>query len=442
VETSDDRNRATRKQVVARPGISVPSAWIVAVVAAATGTGIGAATAALRSQGVPWQVGGFRPGDGGMTSRGPGGATGSVEVAETVHAFGTVGTGGSGSHDFVVTNAGPGPLRLTRGATSCTCTIADFEPDDATPEGTPERGGDGTTKVVPPGESTRVTLQWKGRGPGGPFRQQATILTDDPRRPEVVFVVEGVVVPTWKAVPETLLFSQVSATAGETATVRIFTFGVKPPHVVRAAVERSGGEQPPGESPAEASPSDPFTVTARPLDAAEITTEPAATGGLLATVSARAGLPLGAFRALLTLTVQMPDEVVIEVPIEGSVSGDLSVVAANWDRTRQALLLGTVSGKQGFRTQAFLTVRGPHRDTIQPTVREVVPDTLAVTVGTAQAVGTGSVVRIPLDIAILPGSRPANHLCSELGPAGRIVLDTGHPDSPTLTIPVCIAIGP
>jgi hypothetical protein len=50
---------------------------------------------------------------------------------------------------------------------------------------------------------------------------------------------------------------------------------------------------------------------------AEITTETAATGGLLATVTARAGLPLGPFRALLTLTLKMPDEVVIEVPIGG-----------------------------------------------------------------------------------------------------------------------------
>jgi hypothetical protein len=45
-------------------------------------------------------------------------------------------------------------------------------------------------------------------------------------------------------------------------------------------------------------------------------------------------------------------------------------------------------------------------------------------------------------VVIPAGSRAANHLCSEQGPAGRIVLDTGHPDSPTLDIPVCVAIGP
>jgi len=51
-------------------------------------------------------------------------------------------------------------------------------------------------------------------------------------------------------------------------------------------------------------------------------------------------------------------------------------------------------------------------------------------------------VRIPIDIEIPSGSRVVNHLCSQQGPAGRIVLDTGHPDSPELTIPVCVAIGP
>jgi len=403
--------------------ISVPSAWIVAATAAAVGTGMGAGVAIVRSQATPGQLGGFRLGtaDAGMRS----GPTGSIAVAETVHDFGVVGVGGSGAHDFVVTNVGAGPLRLTRGATSCTCTIADFEHDDpASPD-----AADRATKVVPPGDSTRVTLQWKGRGPGGRFRQQATILTDDPRRPEIVFVVEGTAVPTWKAVPETLLLSRVSPTAGDTATVRVFTFGDAAPRVEHARIDHPQADA-------------CFTVTTSPLDPAEVEAEPAASGGVLVTVAIRPGLPLGAFNAVLLLTVAIPEELTIEVPVAGSVTGDLSVVAPTWDRNRQALMLGTVSGRQGLRTRAFLMARGPDRDAVRPTVREVVPATLEVTVGAGVAVGTGGVRRIPLEITVPPGSRPVNHLCSEVGPAGRIVLDTGHPHSPTLTIPVCIAIGP
>jgi hypothetical protein len=113
-----------------------------------------------------------------------------------------------------------------------------------------------------------------------------------------------------------------------------------------------------------------------------------------------------------------------------------------WDSSRQALLLGTVSGKAGLRTRVFLTAKGPHRNSVRPTVREVVPEALQVTIGDGSPIGTGGAVRIPIDIVIPPGSRAVNHLCSQQGPAGRIVLATGHPDSPEFTIPVCVAVGP
>ena len=59
-----------------------------------------------------------------------------------------------------------------------------------------------------------------------------------------------------------------------------------------------------------------------------------------------------------------------------------------------------------------------------------------------EPLGTGGAIRIPIDIVIPPDSRAVNHLCSQQGPAGRIVLATGHPDSPEFTIPVCVAVGP
>jgi hypothetical protein len=52
------------------------------------------------------------------------------------------------------------------------------------------------------------------------------------------------------------------------------------------------------------------------------------------------------------------------------------------------------------------------------------------------------VVRVPVTIVIPAGSRPVNHLCTDQAKPGSIVLDTGHPDTPELTIPVCVAIGP
>jgi hypothetical protein len=138
----------------------------------------------------------------------------------------------------------------------------------------------------------------------------------------------------------------------------------------------------------------------------------------------------------------MPEPTTAEIFLEGSVGGDLVLLGPGWDSSRQMLVLGAVSGKTGHRSQLFLTARGTHRDSVKPVVREVVPDSLQVTIGAAGDIGAGAVVRLPIEIVIPPGSRPANHLCSQQGPAGRIVLETGHPDTPVLTIPVCVAIGP
>jgi hypothetical protein len=178
------------------------------------------------------------------------------------------------------------------------------------------------------------------------------------------------------------------------------------------------------------------------LSAEEIAGETGATGGFRLTVDLKPGLPIGPLKRMVRVSFTVPEPLVAEVPLEGTVGGDLVMAGPGWDSSRQALLLGTVSGKTGLRTRVFLTAKGPHRDSVRPTIREVVPESLQVTIGDGTPIGTGGAVRIPIDIVIPPDSRAVNHLCSQQGPAGRIVLATGHPDSPEFTIPVCVAVGP
>nr|MCS5617100.1 hypothetical protein [Pirellulales bacterium] len=159
-------------------------------------------------------------------------------------------------------------------------------------------------------------------------------------------------------------------------------------------------------------------------------------------VSIRPGLPLGRLRETLSVRFTMPEEVTAEIPVEGTVGGDLVLVGPGWDSSRQALMLGTVSSRKGLRRRIFLTAKGPDRESVKPRVEETVPESLEVSIGEGKPIGDGAVLRIPIDLVIPPGSRPVNHICSEQGPAGRIVLATGHPESPTLSIPVCVAVGP
>ncbi|MFM7136573.1 MAG: DUF1573 domain-containing protein [Planctomycetota bacterium] len=393
-----------------------PSAWLVAVAALAVGSLVGAGGAALRATLTPWRIGDLAPVVGEVPAGAP-----RAEVPETRHEFGRIGTGAEGSHRFAIRNTGGGPLTLSRGHSSCTCTVSDF---DRTEEDAAE-----ATKVVPAGEATVVTVTWKGKPPGGPFRQQVTVLTDDPRRPEIALVVEGTVVPTWRAVPESIVLANLSASGGQQAATTVYTFGPEPPAVKEVTIDHPQAAE-------------FFSLATAALSAEEIAAEPGASGGFRIEVAIRPGLPLGRLRQTISATFTMPEEITATVPLEGNVGGDLVLAGPGWDSSRQALVLGTVSGKAGLRTRIFLTAKGPHRDRIQPTVEETVPAALQVTVGPGSPVGTGGAVRIPLEIVIPSGSRGANHMCSEQGPAGRIVLATGHPDSPTLSIPVCVAIGP
>lgn len=393
-----------------------PQAWQVAAFALVVGGTVGVGTAVLDAALRPWQIGGFRPGAARSLAPRP-----RAEADTTLHAFGSVGTGAKGSHVFTIRNVGDGPLTLTPGASSCSCTIGEI--GGATGSGPEARA------VVPPGGSAPVTVQWTGKGPGGPFRQQVTILTDDPRRPEIPLVVEGTVMPTWKAVPEALVLPGITVGGGARGGVTVFTFGTTSPTVTSATID--------GDDAARL-----FGVTTEPAPAAAVAAESGATGGFRVDVEVRPGLPLGRLRRMITVTFDMEGEVVAEIPLDGDVGGDLVLAGPGWDTGRQALMLGTVSGKAGLTTQLFITAKGPHAAAVRPVVRATVPGSLAVRVGEPRPVGSGGSLRIPLEIAIAPGSGPVNHLCSESGPPGKIELDTGHPDLPSLTIPVCVSIGP
>lgn len=396
--------------------LKAPGAWTVAVVAAMTGSLLGAGSALLQASVVPWRIGEFV-----AISETVAGDAPRVEVAETIHAFGTIGTGTSGSHRFEIRNVGERPLTLSRGSSSCSCTVSDFDVADG--------ASADSTKVVPPGESTFVTVKWQGKPPGGPFRQQVTIVTDDPRRPEVVFAVEGTVVPTWLAVPESLSLDQFSTSSRQRISATIYTYGKEPPDVREVVIDGPGADR-------------FFAITTTGLSAGELAAQPEATGGFRIDVDVKPGLPIGPLRRTISARLTMPDEVTASLPLQGNVSGDIGLAGPGWDASRQTLLLGTVSSRTGFKRKIFLTAKGSHRDLVRPVVREVVPGSLTVTVGEGAAIGAGNVLRFPIDLEVPPGSRPANHLCSEQGPAGRIVLETGHPDAPIVSIPVCIAIGP
>ncbi|NDC63509.1 MAG: DUF1573 domain-containing protein, partial [Planctomycetia bacterium] len=101
----------------------MPKARTVAGVALIAGTVLGGVTAALESAARPWRIGDHEP----VATAALHGDIPRVEVPEPVHRFGTVGKGATGAHEFEIHNDGSAPLHVTRGATSCSCTVSEFE---------------------------------------------------------------------------------------------------------------------------------------------------------------------------------------------------------------------------------------------------------------------------------------------------------------------------
>ena len=103
--------------------LRTPSAWTVAAFAILVGAILGSGTAMLESLARPFRIGDFAPDAIGVKD----GPLPVVDASEIMHDFGSVGVGATGFHEFVVGNSGRAALVLTRGATSCTCTVSDFE---------------------------------------------------------------------------------------------------------------------------------------------------------------------------------------------------------------------------------------------------------------------------------------------------------------------------
>ncbi|TWT38845.1 DUF1573 domain-containing protein [Blastopirellula retiformator] len=130
-----------------------------------------------------------------------------VSIEQDTFNFGAMERFEESSHVFVIKNEGDAPLQLTIGSSSCSCTIANRESDEA----------------IPPGGSTEIKLDWEIKFKSGPFRQSASILTNDPDRPQFDLVVEGVIASYVAAYPEKLIISSIPLGNSERHDVIIYS---------------------------------------------------------------------------------------------------------------------------------------------------------------------------------------------------------------------------
>ncbi|HTQ39161.1 MAG TPA: DUF1573 domain-containing protein [Pirellulales bacterium] len=334
-----------------------------------------------------------------------------VVADEEEYKFGSMERESLKTHVFTIRNEGHSPLSLHKGASTCRCTKFEL-----------------AGETVKPGESTTVTIEWKARDvQPGPFRQSATIETNDPARPELTFTISGDVTNSYRMTPTSLAFSSISAGEPQTAEVHIFSY-------------RPGQLEVVGHEFTETSTADKFEFQAVPMPASVLHDEKDAQSGVVLHITVKPGLPLGAFRQKIQIRLNLAEDP-IELPIEGNTISDVVIAGRGWDDDHSLLTLGTVSGREGIKTELFIVAHGTHRKDLHPTIKQVTPDDLKVTLGEPLG-GTGDTpMRLPVMLEIPPGSRPALHLGGEEGKLGEVLIGTDLPEAKTIRILVRFDVG-
>jgi len=375
------------------------------------GIALGAGVAVWRIQVAPWDPTldkGNRPTATALPSTGE--PVPKVVVDQTEFDFGTLDLQEKRSHQFTFANAGNAPLTLGRGGTSCRCTLSELEKEQ-----------------IPPGESTKVTVSLEPTEKPGPFQQTARILTNDPAQPQITLTISGKITAALRASPAELVFTQVSSGEPSISTVRLLGYLDQPLKIL-------------GHKWSDPSIGKYFAVEFQPLSAGDFKDDPLAKSGVLARITVKPGLPQGPFLQRIVLQTNLGSPAELTLPVQGTVGSDIAIVGHGWDTESGTLNLGAVRSSAGRQARLILVVRGPHRKEVKFKPITAVPGLLKVRLGATSEINNGAVVQTPLIIDIPPGSPPANHLGSQQGQLGEIVIETTHPQVHKLRILVRFAV--
>lgn len=331
-----------------------------------------------------------------------------VQVDEPRHDFGSMQRGTSKSHRFIVKNVGQAPLTLRVGQTTCKCTL-----------------GEVTHDAVPPGGSTTVTLEWKALTDNGPFRQSATLTTNDPLASSIELSIEGQVTEATNVSPSEFLFDKLSV--GETKSAEVILMAMLQDELTVNEAKIS-----------EDTSSELFDVKIEPVEKSKLP-NPLAKQGVKITVTAKPGLPVGRLYQWLSLHTNLDEAQTIDIPLVGRVVGDISVHGIAWNEEAGVLVLGKVKSSEGKRQRLNIVVRGPDAAAVALEVQSHDPAELKATIG-AQKVLNDALVHFPVEIEVPAGTRPMVRFGTAQGDEGRIVLKTTHPNIKELVLGVRFAV--
>jgi hypothetical protein len=333
-------------------------------------------------------------------------------IKDTEFEFGRMEVGEERVHDFVIHNEGEAPLLLTKGPTTCQCTVSDLE-----------------TGQIEAGGSARITLKWKPVAQAEQFSKGAEIRTNDPDHRSIQLRVVGIVAPRLLVFPEgtwespDLLEREPTVVNGS-----IFSPVADEFHVVSL---ESGTPL--------------ITAESLPMDKRQLE-EKHALSGYSISVSVSPDVPIGPFSFPLKIKTDLPgrksdgtfgDAMGPEVLITGHRRGPIRIVGgANWDEKSMTVIMGSFDAKAGKKLTLPVFVHGAGaKDFRLLESPECDPQALQVTLVPVET-SQGKQGRFLLTLEYPAGAPRVSHHKEN---PGKVRLHTNLPGAPEINLSVWLA---
>ncbi|MGE3315733.1 MAG: DUF1573 domain-containing protein [Planctomycetaceae bacterium] len=319
-------------------------------------------------------------------------------IAQQEFDFGSMAKDEERKHIFRIKNEGTVPLKLSKGSTTCKCTISNLP-----------------TRELAPGGTVEIEISWTPRELDNNFRKEARIQTNDPDNAEIKLKVFGKVVQEFIVAPshEWNFGNVAENTPAEVVTT-----------ISSALVDKFQIKSIESSHPN-------LTSVATPLNEEKLKLFGAKSGYEFKSTIAP-GIPVGAYDQKLKLLTDLPGDKTISIAVKAFRAGPLRFLparGASFASERMSLNMGRFLAKEGKTATLPIFVQGLKED-FKITELKADPDFLEVTLtgDTAEELSRRAYqlkFHVPPDKPIM--SKTA-------GNPARLTIKTNHPDAAEIVI--------
>ncbi|MCA9121327.1 MAG: DUF1573 domain-containing protein [Planctomycetaceae bacterium] len=338
----------------------------------------------------------------------------AILVGDASNDFGVLHKDQSKSYSFTVRNDGDADLHIEKQTVSCSmCVQTTFE-----------------TAKVRPGEEVKIPVTLTARKPGPELSEALEVRTNDPSHDVIRFELIAYVSEAAGASVSELALGTVSTDQGTNATFRVYGFNEQPLEILECKMQ--AGDR-----------TEFFDWQISDLSPEAVKEgQRHAVFGKEVKVQVKPGLPVGPVDQNFTIVARSGEEVIINLPVSGRVTGDVSIIGGSTFSPENSLLsIGRLLAGEGASVKLHLMVKGDHQEDVKVTVGECQPaEYLSATIGEPKTMQSGRARLIPLNIEVSKDAPPVNHLGGERSSVGKIVLQTTHPTAKELTLFVRFAV--